>query len=76
MTGYTMNHDLLPSADVAWGFLPVFVTDPRVKPALSEKSLSVDGALIEACASMRSFWPKDDSGEPIAATPSAGRRIR
>lgn len=41
---------------------------PQVKKLLSSE-LSVDGTLIDAWASMKSFRPKDGSGEP----PSPGR---
>ena len=40
-----------------------------MKPLLSSEHFSVDGTLIEAWASMKSFRPKDGSGEP----PAAGR---
>ena len=40
-----------------------------VKALLSDDHFSVDGTLIEAWASMKSFRPKDGSGEP----PAAGR---
>ena len=41
----------------------------QVKALLSDDQFSVDGTLIEAWASMKSFRPKDGSGEP----PAAGR---
>jgi hypothetical protein len=37
-----------------------------VKALLSDDYFSVDGTLIEAWASMKSFRPKDGSGEPPA----------
>jgi len=40
-----------------------------VKALLSDDHFSVDGTLIEAWASMKSFRPKDGSGEP----PASGR---
>ena len=45
------------------------LADPQVKPLLSDEHFSVDGTLIEAWASMKSFRPKDGSGEP----PGPGR---
>ncbi len=36
---------------------------PRVKPLLSDEHFSVDGTLIEAWASQKSFRPKDGSGD-------------
>jgi hypothetical protein len=38
----------------------------RIKALLSDEHFSVDGTLIEAWASMKSFRPKDSSGEPPA----------
>jgi hypothetical protein len=38
-----------------------------VKRLLSTDHFSVDGTLVEAWASMKSFRPKDDAGEPPAA---------
>src|SRR6201988_939496 len=38
----------------------------RVKTLLSDDHFSVDGTLIEAWASMKSFRPRDGSGEPPA----------
>jgi hypothetical protein len=39
---------------------------PQVTPLLSTEHFSVDGTLIEAWDSMKSFRPKDGSGEPAA----------
>jgi hypothetical protein len=46
---------------------------PQVRKLLSSEHFSVDGTLIEALASMKSFVLKDSDGEPAAvgATPSA-----
>jgi hypothetical protein len=46
--------------------LAAILVDPQVKPRLSEEHFSVDGTLIEAWALMKSFRPKDGSGEPSA----------
>ena len=50
----------------ARGFLGAILADPQVRPLLSTEHFSVDGTLIEAWASMKSFRPKDGSGEPPA----------
>ena len=47
---------------------------PQVKRLLSSEHFSVDGTLIEAWASMKSFRPKDGSGEP--PEPRAQRRAQ
>jgi hypothetical protein len=36
---------------------------PQVKPLLSDEHFSVDGTLIEAWASQKSFRPKDGGGD-------------
>ena len=69
VTVFTKNRDRLLQADIARIFLTAILTDPQVVPLLSTEHFSVDGTLIEAWASMKSFRPKDGSGEP----PAAGR---
>lgn len=68
-TVFTKNRDRLLSADIACGFLQAILADPQVKRLLLGDHFSVDGTLIEAWASMKSFRPKDGSGEP----PAGGR---
>jgi IS5 family transposase len=64
VTVFTKNRDRLLEGDVACGFLTAILADPAVKPLLSTEHFSVDGTLIEAWASMKSFRPKDGGGEP------------
>jgi transposase len=66
VTVFTKNRDRLLEGDIARGFLGALLADPRVAPLLSDDHFSVDGTLIEAWASMKSFRPKDGSGEPPA----------
>lgn len=68
-TVFTHNRDRLLEAAVAHEFLAALLALPQVKALLSSEHFSVDGTLIEAWASMKSFRPKDGSGEP----PSPGR---
>src|SRR3954449_11244130 len=68
-TVFTHNRDRLMEADVAQEFLAALLALPQVKKLLSSEHFSVDGTLIDAWASMKSFRPKDGSGEP----PSPGR---
>jgi transposase len=68
-TVFTHNRDRLLEADVAHEFLAALLVLPQVKKLLSSEHFSVDGTLIDAWASMKSFRPKDGSGEP----PSPGR---
>ena len=68
-TVFTHNRDRLMEAEVAHEFLAALLALPQVKRLLSSEHFSVDGTLIDAWASMKSFRPKDGSGEP----PSPGR---
>jgi hypothetical protein len=52
--------------DIAAKLLSAVLAHPRVKRLLSTDHFSVDGTLIEAWASMKSFRPKDGSDEPPA----------
>jgi transposase len=69
VTVFTKNRDRLLEGDIAHGFLRAILADPQVKRLLSNEHFSVDGTLIEAWALMKSFRPKDRSGEP----PGRGR---
>jgi transposase len=76
VTVFTKNRDRLLQGDVARAFLAAILVDPQVKPLLSSEHFSVDGTLIEAWASMKSFRPKDGSGEPPAAGRNGERDFR
>lgn len=65
-TVFTHNRDRLMETEVAHEFLAALLTLPQVKKLLSSEHFSVDGTLIDAWASMKSFRPKDGSGEPPA----------
>src|SRR5437868_2754216 len=59
VTVFTKNRDRLMEGDIARRFLAAILADPQVKPLLSAEHFSVDGTLIEAWASIKSFRPKD-----------------
>jgi transposase len=59
VTVFTKNRDRLLRGDVARRFLAAILVDPGVTPLLSSEHFSVDGTLIEAWASMKSFRPTD-----------------
>jgi hypothetical protein len=59
-----VNRDRLLEGDIAAKFLGAILSQPKVKRLLSTDHFSVDGTLIQAWASMKSFKPKDGSGEP------------
>jgi transposase len=69
VTVFTKNRDRLLRGDIAQAFFRAVLADPQVRPLLSSEHFTVDGTLIEAWASMKSFRPKDGSGEP----PTPGR---
>jgi len=57
---FAKNRDRLLEHDVARLFFDAVVAHARGKGWLSSEHFSVDGTLIEAWASMKSFRPKDD----------------
>jgi len=59
-TVFTKNRDRLMKAEVAELFLSATVEAARKRRLLSSEHFSVDGTLVEAWASMKSFRPKDD----------------
>lgn len=63
-TVFSHNRDRLMAADVAREFLAALMGLTQVKALLSSEHFSVDGTLIDAWASMKSFLPKDGSGPP------------
>ena len=69
VTVFTKNRERLVEGEVAGKFMAAVLSQARVKELLSTEHFSVDGTLVEAWASMKSFRPKDGSGEP----PAAGR---
>jgi transposase len=65
-TVFTKNRERLIEGDIARTFMAAVLNQASVKALLSDDHFSVDGTLIEAWASMKSFRPKDGSGEPPA----------
>ena len=59
-TSFTQNRDRLLSTDAACEFLKRVVELARGKGLMSPDHFSVDGTLIEAWASHKSFRPKDE----------------
>src|SRR6202047_4367280 len=62
-TTFTKNRDRLQKGEVFTNFMTRLLRHPQVKPLLSDEHFSVDGTLIEAWASQKSFRPKDGSGD-------------
>jgi transposase len=67
-TVFCKNRDRLLNGDIARKFMTGVLNLPQVRTLLSSEHFSVDGTLIEAWASMKSFVPKDDSGSPPSGT--------
>src|SRR5256884_3652208 len=70
-TSFTKNRDRLLEADVAKQFLAQVVEQARAQGLTSNEHVTVDGTLLEAWASLKSFQPKqgkpappDDPGNP------------
>jgi transposase len=66
---FSKNRDRLLEGEIAARFLSAVLAQPRVKRLLSSEHFSVDGTLIEAWASMKSFKPN----EPPAGGGGGGR---
>ena len=66
-TGFTKNRDRLLTTDIARRFLAAILAHRAVAPLLSDEHFSVDGTLIKAWASMKSFQPKANAAPPDEA---------
>ncbi len=66
VTVFTKNRDRLLDGDIAAKFFRAVLSQPRIKGLLSNEHFTVDGTLIEAWASLKSFKPKEvgDDGPP------------
>ena len=63
-TTFTKNRDRLLEADVAKEFLARVIEQARGKGLTSDEHFTVDGTLLEAWASAKSFQPKDEKPLP------------
>ena len=73
---FSKNRDRLLDGDVAAEFLATLLDRPDVRRLWSGEHFSVDGTMIQAWASMKSFRPKDGSGEPPAGGKNGPRDFR
>jgi transposase len=62
-SSFSKNRDRLLDGDIAAKFLAAVLAQPRVKRLLSSEHFSVDGTLIEAWASLKSFKPRQAPGD-------------
>jgi len=62
VTVFTKNRDRLLEAEVAKEFFGLVVAEAQALNLMSDEHFTVDGTLLEACASLKSFQNRD--GEP------------
>jgi transposase len=62
-SSFSKNRDRLLEGEIAARFLGAVLSQPRVRRLLSSGHFSVDGTLIQAWASMKSFKPKQPPGD-------------
>lgn len=76
-TVFTKNRDRLLTTDMSQKLMTAILAHEKVAPLLSDDHFSVDGTLVEAWASFKSFRPKvadPDERPPVdPAPPDAGR---
>ena len=73
-TTFTKNRERLQTGEVFTKFMAKLLNHPQVEPLLSDEHFSVDGTLIEAWASQKSFRPKDGSGDGDGGANFHGQR--
>jgi len=64
---FSKNRDRLLEAEISAKFLAAILTQPEVKRLLSDDHFSVDGTLVLAWASLKSFKAKNDGEQPPPA---------
>jgi hypothetical protein len=75
-TVFSKNRERLLAGDIAAAFMAAVLNLPRVKALLSDQHFSVDGTLIEAWASMKSFRRRDRTDEPPGPGRNGERNFR
>jgi len=75
-TVFSKNRDRLLNSEIGHQFLSALLALPRVKQLLSREHFTVDGTLLKAWASMKSFRPKDGGGNPPAVGRNGERDFR
>lgn len=68
-TVFSKNRDRLLNGDIAEKFFAQVLDQARVRDLLSDEHFSVDGTLIEAWASQKSFQRKDQDAPPPSDDP-------
>jgi transposase len=62
-TSFTKNRDRLLTSEVAEVFFEKIISQAEARKLLSREHFSVDGTLVEAAASLKSFRPRDKGGD-------------
>ena len=70
---FTKNRDRLLTTDIARKVLAAILMHREVSLLLSDEHFSVDGTLVKAWASMKSFQPKGEDRPPDDVDPPAAR---
>ena len=61
---FTKNRDRLLTTDMSRKILAAILAHREVEPLLSDEHFSVDGTLVKAWASMKSFQPRQEGAPP------------
>lgn len=73
---FSKNRERLLGGDIAQEFLEAVVAEARRKHWLSDERFTVDGTLIEAWASKKSYQPKHDRPEPGQGSGREGQLLK
>jgi hypothetical protein len=68
VTVFTKNRERLLKADVAGRFFQLVVKEAQALNLMSDEHFTVDGTLLEACASLKSFQKMDEAEEEKSKT--------
>ena len=74
-TVFTKNRDRLLTTDMSRKVMAAILAHREVAPLLSDEHFSVDGTLIKAWASMKSFQPKAEGAPPDDKGPGDPPRL-
>jgi transposase len=73
---FSKNRERLLGGDIAQEFLQAVLAEARRKQCLSDEQFVVDGTLIEAWASKKSYQPKDDPPGPGQGSGREGQLLK
>lgn len=73
-TTFTKNRDRLLDGDIAAAFFDAVLIHADTERLLSDEHFTVDGTLLEAWASQKSFRPRDDEPTPGGGNPTVNFR--